>query len=266
MLGVCFAAGIFSVGAQMSITAIVARLYPAAARGTAVGWSFSVGRLGGLVGPVLAGFLLSFGMGFQTLMILMGALSLVSASAFFALSMTAGLNAHSAEEPVRRTEPRGDGVTLASEPWYEGNATNPILERLKQGVPVTVLGIRMARTAEVARLARASGHHGHLGGSGTQQHVGGCRRADLRNGPGCRARAARSGAGARVWSHRSTAGRGRDGCHCPRIETAEQAFEVAAACRFPPLGHRSAISTLPLLQYRRLPRLTCMASQTARLS
>jgi len=99
MLGVCFAAGIFSVGAQMSITAIVARLYPAAARGTAVGWSFSVGRLGGLVGPVLAGFLLSFGMGFQTLMILMGALSLVSGIGIFALSMTAGLNAHSAESP-----------------------------------------------------------------------------------------------------------------------------------------------------------------------
>jgi len=98
MLGVCLRRHL-QRGCAMSITAIVARLYPAAARGTAVGWSFSVGRLGGLVGPVLAGFLLSFGMGFQTLMILMGALVACLGHRIFALSMTAGLNGHSAESP-----------------------------------------------------------------------------------------------------------------------------------------------------------------------
>jgi AAHS family 4-hydroxybenzoate transporter-like MFS transporter len=93
MLSVCLAAGIFSVGAQMSITPIVARLYPAVARGAGIGWSFSVGRLGGLLGPVIAGFLISFGMGFQTLMVFMGVLSLISGLAVFALNMAGGLRA-----------------------------------------------------------------------------------------------------------------------------------------------------------------------------
>jgi 4-hydroxy-2-oxoheptanedioate aldolase len=45
---------------------------------------------------------------------------------------------------------------------------------------------------------------------------------------------------------------GAVGIIAPRIETAAQARELVAACRFPPLGHRSAISTLPQVGYRKL--------------
>jgi len=144
-------------------------------------------------------------------------------------------------------------VTLASEPWYEGMATNPILERLKQGVPVTVLGIRMARTAEVARLARASGHHAiwvdlEHSSMSVDVAVQICATAlDVELVPLVRVPEREYGVIGRLLDG------GAMGVIAPRIETAEQAFEVAAACRFPPLGHRSAISTLPLLQYRRLP-------------
>jgi 4-hydroxy-2-oxoheptanedioate aldolase len=43
---------------------------------------------------------------------------------------------------------------------------------------------------------------------------------------------------------------GASGLIFPRVETAAQAADLAAACRFPPHGHRSAIATLP---QRRLP-------------
>jgi 2-keto-3-deoxy-L-rhamnonate aldolase RhmA len=43
------------------------------------------------------------------------------------------------------------------------------------------------------------------------------------------------------------------GIIAPRIETAEQARELVAACKFPPLGHRSAIATLPLVEFRSIP-------------
>jgi MFS transporter, AAHS family, 4-hydroxybenzoate transporter len=70
-----FAAGLFSVGAQMSVTALVARIYPSAIRATGLGWSFGVGRLGGVAGPVVAGFLIGAGFNFAQLMALLACLS-----------------------------------------------------------------------------------------------------------------------------------------------------------------------------------------------
>ncbi len=81
MLSVCFAAGVFCVGAQLSVTAIIARLYPTPFRATGVGWSFGLGRLGGVVGPVLAGILLTSGFGLFRLMMAAGALSLATGAA-----------------------------------------------------------------------------------------------------------------------------------------------------------------------------------------
>jgi 2-keto-3-deoxy-L-rhamnonate aldolase RhmA len=46
---------------------------------------------------------------------------------------------------------------------------------------------------------------------------------------------------------------GAMGIIAPRIETAEQARELVAACKFPPLGHRSAIGTLPLVGFKSIP-------------
>jgi 4-hydroxy-2-oxoheptanedioate aldolase len=42
------------------------------------------------------------------------------------------------------------------------------------------------------------------------------------------------------------------GIIAPRVESAEQARDIVAACRFPPLGHRSAIGTLPHLNFQKL--------------
>ncbi len=85
MLSVCFAAGIFGLGAQLSVTALIARLYPTSIRATGIGWSFGVGRLGGVAGPVVAGYLLGAGFSFAGLMSLLACLSAVAGAAVLLL-------------------------------------------------------------------------------------------------------------------------------------------------------------------------------------
>jgi 2-keto-3-deoxy-L-rhamnonate aldolase RhmA len=43
------------------------------------------------------------------------------------------------------------------------------------------------------------------------------------------------------------------GVIAPRVETVEEAQDIIAACRFPPLGHRSAIASLPHVNFERMP-------------
>ncbi len=53
--------GFFLIGAQLSLTAYIANYYPTAVRATGIGVTQAIGRCGSLVGPLLGGFLLSFG-------------------------------------------------------------------------------------------------------------------------------------------------------------------------------------------------------------
>jgi AAHS family 4-hydroxybenzoate transporter-like MFS transporter len=46
-------------GAQAGINAMSATFYPTAIRSTGVGWALGVGRVGSIVGPMVAGVLLS---------------------------------------------------------------------------------------------------------------------------------------------------------------------------------------------------------------
>jgi AAHS family 4-hydroxybenzoate transporter-like MFS transporter len=54
--------GFFLIGTQLSLTAYIANYYPTAIRATGIGVTQAIGRCGSLVGPLLGGFLLSFGM------------------------------------------------------------------------------------------------------------------------------------------------------------------------------------------------------------
>ena len=58
-----FAAGYFVIGGQLALYAIAPTLYPTAIRGTGVGAAVAVGRIGSIAGPLLAGTLLSYGFG-----------------------------------------------------------------------------------------------------------------------------------------------------------------------------------------------------------
>jgi MFS transporter, AAHS family, 4-hydroxybenzoate transporter len=88
MLGMTFGAGLFGFGGQLSVTTITARLYPTELRATGTGWAFGIGRVGGVIGPVFAGFLLGYGMGFATMMVILGGLMLLAGLAIFFLGRT----------------------------------------------------------------------------------------------------------------------------------------------------------------------------------
>src|SRR6202012_4638272 len=54
-----FAAGFCIVGGQIAANALAAGFYPTSMRATGVGWALGVGRVGSIVGPLVAGVLLS---------------------------------------------------------------------------------------------------------------------------------------------------------------------------------------------------------------
>jgi AAHS family benzoate transporter-like MFS transporter len=57
-------AGVFVFSSQVLVYAYVSQLYPASARGTALGAASGIGRLGGISGPLIGGALLSAGIAY----------------------------------------------------------------------------------------------------------------------------------------------------------------------------------------------------------
>jgi 4-hydroxy-2-oxoheptanedioate aldolase len=141
---------------------------------------------------------------------------------------------------------------LSQAAWLEARAVNTVMARLARRQPVAALGVRTSRTADIARLAKATGHHAiwiDLEHSTMPIDAAGaiCAAAqDIGLVPFVRVPEREYGVIGRLLDA------GAAGIIVPRIETAAQAADVVAACRFPPLGHRSAIATLPSVEYRRL--------------
>jgi len=120
-----------------------------------------------------------------------------------------------------------------------------LLAALRAGVPQLMLGVRISRTTDIARIAKSAGYD--------------CLMIDLEHSAmsvdTAAALAAASGdlgltALVRVPEHEyGMIGRlldgGAHGIIAPRVETAEQARRLVEACRFPPRGHRSQLSQLP---------------------
>ena len=127
-----------------------------------------------------------------------------------------------------------------------------IIDRLAHGRPVLALGVRSSRTGEIARIAKTTGHdmiwvdleHSAMPLDAAAQ-ICSCA-VDIGLAPFVRIPEREYGAIGRVLDGGAT------GIIAPRIETLAQAQDVIAACRFPPLGHRSAIAGLPQLGYRRM--------------
>src|ERR1700688_2705735 len=135
-------------------------------------------------------------------------------------------------------------------PWL---AARGVVERLVVGVPGSVLGIRGSRTADIARIARSSGHHAiwvDLEHSTMPIDTAAliCAAAlDLGLAPFARVPEREYGVIGRLLDG------GVLGIIAPRVESAEEAQDIVAACRFPPFGHRSAVATLAHLDFRRMP-------------
>jgi 4-hydroxy-2-oxoheptanedioate aldolase len=135
-------------------------------------------------------------------------------------------------------------------PWLAARAA---VERLVRGVPVAALGIRSSRTADIARIARSTGHQAiwvDLEHStmpiDTAASI--CAAAmDLGLAPFARIPEREYGVIGRLLDG------GVLGIIAPRIESVAEAQDIIAACRFPPLGHRSAVATLAHVGFRKLP-------------
>jgi MFS transporter, AAHS family, 4-hydroxybenzoate transporter len=79
-----FAVGLAVIGAQGGIPALCVHLYPESVYATGVGLSVACGRLGSIIGPLVGGYLVSAGLGWNRLFLL-AALPAISA----AIAMTA---------------------------------------------------------------------------------------------------------------------------------------------------------------------------------
>jgi AAHS family 4-hydroxybenzoate transporter-like MFS transporter len=63
-----FCAGFCVSGAQKSVNALAVLYYPVDMRSTGVGWALGIGRFGSILGPVVGGWLLSWGWSYASLM------------------------------------------------------------------------------------------------------------------------------------------------------------------------------------------------------
>ncbi|GAA4491464.1 aromatic acid/H+ symport family MFS transporter [Rhodococcus olei] len=83
---VVFAIGFGAIGTQICANAWAAALYPAHIRSTGVGWALGVGRVGGILGPVLGGVLLSAELPGNTIFLLSLIPSVIVGALVFTLS------------------------------------------------------------------------------------------------------------------------------------------------------------------------------------
>jgi 4-hydroxy-2-oxoheptanedioate aldolase len=135
-------------------------------------------------------------------------------------------------------------------PWL---AARNAVERLVRGIPVAALGVRSSRTADIARIARSTGHDAiwvDLEHSAMPIDTAAaiCAAAmDIGLAPFARIPEREYGVIGRLLDG------GVLGIIAPRVESVDEAQDIVAACRFPPYGHRSAISTLAHVGFRKLP-------------
>ncbi len=80
-------AGFGAAGGQIGSNALAAALYPTAIRSTGVGWALGVGRVGAILGPLIAGALLGMNWSPQAIILSAALPALVGAGAVFLLGV-----------------------------------------------------------------------------------------------------------------------------------------------------------------------------------
>lgn len=99
-------AGMFVFSAQVLIYAYVAHVYPAAARGTALGTAAGVGRLGAITGPLITGVMLTAGVAYPWGFYLFAVVAAIGGAAIFLVDRDPA-----PAEPLPLTEDDADHVT-----------------------------------------------------------------------------------------------------------------------------------------------------------
>ena len=78
---VIFLAGMTIIGSQTGVNGACGKLYPARMRTSGIGWALGIGRLGGIVAPVLGGYLLAIGLLPTRMFLVAGLFALIAAAA-----------------------------------------------------------------------------------------------------------------------------------------------------------------------------------------
>ena len=86
ILFILFLLGFGVQGAFVGLYAVAARLYPTAIRSTGVGWALGIGRLGGIIGPIAGGYLVTVGLGMADSFLVFAIPSLLAAIITFRIS------------------------------------------------------------------------------------------------------------------------------------------------------------------------------------
>jgi len=89
LMTVNFLSGCCISGGQKSVIALAAIFYPASARSTGVGWALGVGRIGGIVSPLLLGGALESGVAPASAFYVMAGPMVVGAGLVFWLGRSA---------------------------------------------------------------------------------------------------------------------------------------------------------------------------------
>jgi AAHS family 4-hydroxybenzoate transporter-like MFS transporter len=111
LLPTAFGAGLFMIGAQMSMVGLAAGFYDASRRATGVGWFLGWGKFGAVVGPTIGGLMIASGM---TMPVLFGIASVVSLAAAVIVAAF-GPASQRLSAATAAADPSGAGV-LAGDP------------------------------------------------------------------------------------------------------------------------------------------------------
>lgn len=103
VLVVNFFAGCATSGGQKSAAAYTSLFYPAYMRSTGIGWGLGVGRIGGIIGPIVVGLAVAAGWSNRTLFMVVAVPMLVGAVIVLALPRYAHLGT-STPEPLARAD------------------------------------------------------------------------------------------------------------------------------------------------------------------
>jgi 2-keto-3-deoxy-L-rhamnonate aldolase RhmA len=131
--------------------------------------------------------------------------------------------------------------------------TSPFLERLRAAETTLMLGIRASRTTDVVRMAASTGHHAILvdlehSAMSVQTATELCAAAhDLGLRAFVRTPERDYGVIGRLLDG------GAHGIVAPRVESSAEASMLARACRFPPVGQRSQLASLPMFGMKPTP-------------
>jgi AAHS family 4-hydroxybenzoate transporter-like MFS transporter len=109
-----FCAGAGFVGSQQGLNGFTGAAYPKEYRSTGIGWALGIGRLGGILGPVLGGILLGLGFPPSTILLsvsVAGLLTLVAIVTLGIVRSSLSLGEHQPSGEFTRAEGRIESIT-----------------------------------------------------------------------------------------------------------------------------------------------------------